>query len=252
MGADDPIEEPSRPGTEKPEEGSGDNNSENNGNNEDSDKDDKGEKEDSIDAPTPKPVITFESVTVTDTTYSKATIVVRYKLENVKENPDNKIVCRLSSSLDDIDERYNGEVPISMSGTISYVAYCSPKRTYYVRFDAFVGDNIFKSDIVSFTTPAQPVVAVTGISLSQTSMKLKVGDKEPLYAFLTPSNVTNKGVKWLYYDTTIAQSYRGVITIPAMGDASTVVEALKPGTTKIVAETVDGGFTATCDVVVEE
>ncbi len=82
-------------------------------------------------------------------------------------------------------------------------------------------------------------VAVTGISLNETSKELKVGEEFTLTATVAPNNATNKNVIWSSSDSTI-------VTVDANGKVSGVAA----GTASITATTEDGGFTATCAVTV--
>lgn len=88
-------------------------------------------------------------------------------------------------------------------------------------------------------TVSAATVAVTGVTLNKTSLSLTVGDSETLTATVAPSDATNKNVTW-----------------SVTGDAVTVtngtVTAAKAGSATVTVTTVDGGFTASCAVTVEE
>ena len=84
-------------------------------------------------------------------------------------------------------------------------------------------------------------VAVTGVSLSKTSLSLVEGGSETLTATVSPDNATNKSVSWKSSATDIA-------TV----DGSGKVTAVKPGSATITVTTADGGKTATCSVTVTE
>jgi uncharacterized protein YjdB len=81
-------------------------------------------------------------------------------------------------------------------------------------------------------------VAVTGISLSPSSLTLNVGSSSTITATVSPLNATNTNVTWSSSDATVATVANGKIT------------AVKAGTTTITAKTEDGNFTATCAVTV--
>ena len=83
-------------------------------------------------------------------------------------------------------------------------------------------------------------VAVTGISLNKTTLTLPRLKSEKLVATVTPTGATKKDVKWTSTDPTIA-------TV----DADGTVKAVKYGQATIIATTVDGGFTAVCQVNVD-
>ena len=94
-----------------------------------------------------------------------------------------------------------------------------------------------KSIAVTYSTGA--VVNVTGVTLDPTELTLTVGDKETLTATVAPADATNKSVTWESDNTSVATVADGVVT------------AVAEGTCTITATTVDGGFTATCDVTVK-
>lgn len=89
-------------------------------------------------------------------------------------------------------------------------------------------------------TVSKKAIAVTGVSLSKSSLALTEGDTQTLVATVAPSNATNKDVTWSSSDT-------GVATVSSSG----VVTAKKAGTATITVTTVDGGKTATCAVTVK-
>lgn len=87
-------------------------------------------------------------------------------------------------------------------------------------------------------TPVENV-AVTGVSLSNTTLNLKAGNSETITATIEPTNATTQDVTWATSDSKIAKVSNGKITAVAEGEATISV------TTK------DGSFTATCTVTVE-
>ena len=92
----------------------------------------------------------------------------------------------------------------------------------------------------SFTVNVQDdTVSVTGVTLDKTKLTLAVDKNTTLTATVSPSNATNKGVKWSSSDTSVA-------TV----DNSGKVTAKKAGTATITVTTDDGGYTAACKVKV--
>ena len=81
-------------------------------------------------------------------------------------------------------------------------------------------------------------IAVTGVSLSDSSISLDAGDTYTLTATITPSDATTKTVTWTSSNTTVATVSSGVVT------------GKSDGTATITATTKDGGYTATCTVTV--
>ena len=88
--------------------------------------------------------------------------------------------------------------------------------------------------------PEIPVIHVTSISLNKSSLRLQAGANAILAASISPVNADNKQVTWSSSDTGIATVENGVVT------------GVKPGVVKITARSVDGGYTAVCEVTVTE
>ena len=91
----------------------------------------------------------------------------------------------------------------------------------------------------SIGTSTEENVAVTGVSLSNTTLTLKAGKNETITATIEPANATTQDVTWATSDSKIAKVSNGKITAVAEGEAAITV------TTK------DGSFSATCKVTVE-
>ena len=88
--------------------------------------------------------------------------------------------------------------------------------------------------------PEIPVIHVTSISLNKSSLRLQAGANATLVASISPVNADNKQVTWSSSDTGIATVEDGVVT------------GAKPDVVKITARSVDGGYTAVCEVTVTE
>lgn len=88
------------------------------------------------------------------------------------------------------------------------------------------------------TVNAKPV-AVTGINLNKSTLKLVVKESETLIATVEPENAANKTVTWKTEDETIA-------TVNNNGK----VTGVNRGSVKITVTTDDGGYTASCIVTV--
>ncbi len=86
----------------------------------------------------------------------------------------------------------------------------------------------------------EETVAVTGVVLNTNAITLPtLGQTYQLTATVSPLNATNKNVTW-------TSSKPEVATVDSNGLVTSVAE----GTTTITATTVDGGFTATCEIEV--
>jgi len=83
-------------------------------------------------------------------------------------------------------------------------------------------------------------VAVTGVTLSQTSASLTAGATRTLTATIAPADATNKAVTWTSSNTAVA-------TVNSSG----LVVAVSMGMSTITATTQDGSKTATCLVVTD-
>ncbi|MBR4166926.1 MAG: Ig-like domain-containing protein [Bacteroidales bacterium] len=94
---------------------------------------------------------------------------------------------------------------------------------------------------VTVKEPSGGEVAVTGISLNQTSAELEVGKTLQLKPTITPSNATNKSVQWTSSNSAVASvDINGLVTAKAIGTA------------QITAKTEDGGKTATVSITVKK
>lgn len=81
---------------------------------------------------------------------------------------------------------------------------------------------------------------VTGVKLNASAKTLYLNKTLTLKATVSPSNATDKTVKWSSSDTAVA-------TVSSKG----VVTSVKPGTAVITAKTTDGSFMAKCTVTVK-
>lgn len=85
----------------------------------------------------------------------------------------------------------------------------------------------------------EEVIAVNGVALDQTTLKLSPGGSTTLVATVAPENAKDKSLTW-------SSSNEGIVTVDANGN----VTAVKEGTATITVTTTDGGFTATAKVTV--
>ena len=83
-------------------------------------------------------------------------------------------------------------------------------------------------------------VAVTGVTLDQSTLSLTEGKNATLTATVIPSNAANQTVTWTSSDTTVAAVADGKVTAVGAGKAT------------ITVTTEDGGHTASCAVTVQE
>ena len=88
-------------------------------------------------------------------------------------------------------------------------------------------------------TVVESIIKVTGVTLDKPALELEIGDSDTLTATVAPDDATNKGVEWSVADDAIATVEDGV------------VKAVAAGQTTVTVTTVDGGFTASANVVVK-
>ena len=101
--------------------------------------------------------------------------------------------------------------------------------------------NVTFGGLYEFFSDEDLTVHVTGVVLSNNSLTLAKGKQSMLSATVTPDDATNKNVTWTSSNTSVA-------TVAQTGK----VTAKAAGTATITATTVDGGFTATCEVTVTD
>ena len=82
-------------------------------------------------------------------------------------------------------------------------------------------------------------VAVTGVTLNQSSASLLAGDTLQLTATVAPAGATNDDVTWSSSNT-----------LRATVDSSGLVTAVSAGSATITARTADGNYTATCALTI--
>ncbi len=88
-------------------------------------------------------------------------------------------------------------------------------------------------------TVKSKVVSVESVRLDKKDLTLTVGKSEVLTAMVSPSNATNRNVRWSSSDETVASAVNGRVM------------AFKPGSTTVTVTTEDGGLTASCQVTVK-
>lgn len=94
-------------------------------------------------------------------------------------------------------------------------------------------------DGLTATRVIDVIQPVKSVALSPESKKLLIGAEFTLTPIFTPSNASNKAVKWTSSEPTVAEVVNGKVTAKGKGNAA------------IIVRTVDGGFEATCLVEVK-
>ncbi len=107
-----------------------------------------------------------------------------------------------------------------------------------VTITATTADGASASCEVTVTKPEPVVIPVSGITLSETTLTLEVGDTHTLTATIAPANATNQDVNWMSTSIEVVTVQNGYLTALAAGSAT------------IIATTADGGKMAMCNVTV--
>ncbi len=104
-------------------------------------------------------------------------------------------------------------------------------------------DNYYGYGAADFVAAVRQVctIPVTGVFLNANKLDLKLGDSATLTATISPINATNKIISW-------ATDNPNVATIDSTG----LVRAVGVGNALIMVITAEGGFTAVCNVVVND
>lgn len=102
----------------------------------------------------------------------------------------------------------------------------------------------FTSNDGSFTDTCDitsNVISVTSVELSSSQLEEEIGTIVEISANVLPSNATNKTLIWSSDDEDVA-------TIAPIGNSNISITFVGEGTCTITVETVDGGYTDTCDI----
>lgn len=128
----------------------------------------------------------------------------------------------------------NGTVSAVGVGEATITATLTPNAVQYA--DDGTASNLTATFKVTVT---EAPIAVTGVTLNNTSLSLYEGNTYQLTATVEPANAANKTVTW-------NSSNSGVATVASNGK----VTAVSSGTATITVTTEDGNKTATCTVTV--
>ena len=104
----------------------------------------------------------------------------------------------------------------------------------------YVEDDITKTVTYSITISTAGI-HVESVSLNKSYLELSIGEQYRLEATVLPDNATNKDVTWSSSDNDVA-------TVSIMG----LVTAVNKGNATITVTTLDGDYTAICNIVVKE
>ena len=124
--------------------------------------------------------------------------------------------------------------------TVGDVTYRIPADVYNTAKDAIANATTVADVLSAYNTALEAqveVTLVTGVSVAPAQATIRVGNTTTIKAIITPDDATEKAVTWTSSDDTVA-------TV----DSNGVVTGVKVGTATITATTMDGSFTATCEV----
>ncbi|MGN0518173.1 MAG: lectin like domain-containing protein [Acutalibacteraceae bacterium] len=147
-------------------------------------------------------------------------------------------------------------LPVDCSDTITgyykFTNATSAGQSYYssngttwtdVSSETYGTESNYSFRVKALTNEREPdPVAVTGVTLDQTSVSIPQSTSVTLTATVAPEDATNKAVTWTSSDDTIA----------TVVDGKVVASNEKTGTVTITATTVDGNYSASCTVTVTE
>lgn len=115
-----------------------------------------------------------------------------------------------------------------------------PTEAWYRTFYAPLVDQRLCDLGIGYTESVTPtIVPVTGVKLNKSTLSMQVGDSQKLTSTVQPSDATNQSVTWLASNDNITVS-NGTVTAKSVGNSVVTVR------------TVDGGYTATCDVTIQK
>jgi len=126
-------------------------------------------------------------------------------------------------------------IPAALAGT-----YVNPyNNNASVTLTAGATRSFAAYEYLVLTNTNAPIVAVTGVSVSPTTVTVGLGSTQQLNATIAPANATNQNLTWTSSNTAVA-------TVNASG----LVTAVAAGTTTITVKTVDGNKIATSAITV--
>ena len=181
---------------------------------------------------------TLQSVTLTST--KPLSGVVSYDINATTISPyGSNTSTSVTAKTSRLSNIWFACVPAQIAGTKLTIKAVGSSKTLTREITVPSGKNLTAGKIASLSVNMNPTVAVTGVSVSPTTLTLEKGKTSTLTATVTPSNATDKTVTWSSSNTSVA-------TVTSAG----VVKGVAAGSATITATTNDGGKKATCAVTV--
>lgn len=143
--------------------------------------------------------------------------------------PDNALNKNVTWS---VQRKYSGILSVSETGLVTALAEGTGVVVVTTEENYFTASCTV--NVVKKITPA------TGVSLSKSIASIQQGKSLTLVATVAPTTATTKSVTWSSSNPNVASVAGGVVSGVSQGSAV------------ITATTVDGGFTATCEVTITE
>lgn len=141
-------------------------------------------------------------------------------------NASNKVVTWTSSNTNIATVTSSGYVTAKAVGSATITAISTADGT--------------KKGTATITVTNDPI-AVTGVNITDSTMTLGLGKTQALSAIVEPNNATNKNVTWL-------SSNASIVSVTSSGQ----ITGKAVGTANITVKTVDGNFSDTIAVTVNE
>ena len=187
-----------------------------------------------------------DEITASETIYKEAETEYNNKIDeyNAQLIEYNNKVNELNDSIKALIPTYIEENWIETTdGTFSVdLSQFSGSKAFAIWAKLVTSDGSTYYDEMTYSmtgTQAEEIV-VESITLNETSITLAVGDSYTLVATIEPSDATDKSISWESDNEDVVTVEDGKVT------------ALSEGTATITATSIDGEFTASCDITVEE
>lgn len=171
-----------------------------------------------------------------------------FTMTTVEYDVDDRPVIVGESEGNDVCDKYVCQTVTEMyesayvNGFDGVCAWKTPQNDGHGTFEKIaVATNAFYNNHPKLVYPdGSDPIAVTGVTLSESSITIKEGKSFVLTAQVVPADASNKRMEWSSNDTEIASVVNGTVT------------AIKEGVAKITVNSNDGNYVAECEVIVEK
>lgn len=148
-------------------------------------------------------------------------------------------VQMLQSSDNGVNWTAAATAPLNSSSNSAVVSGLQPNTNYAFKLSVSGGVRNGDSNVVFITTKAN----VSGVTLDKTELSIVRGKSATLAASILPDNAENKNVTW-----SISDNFLASITVNSNGTATIAANDVINGTALVTVRTVEGGYTASCQV----